>query len=155
MAPARLLWWCVRQSSAASNSWCAVHAGDVALPPPLQADTGNHLIRRITLSSGFVAALAGATASRGYADGVGSVALFGGPQGVVLDSNGTVAYVVRSEQQGGEGEGGPHPRAVCSTWSTRGAAPPPPPRRPAPPPPPPPPPAGGGEGPRRAHLPAV
>ncbi len=53
------------------------------------ADTLNHTIRKIT-SSGTVSTFAGSAGSNGIADGSGALALFNSPQGVAVDSSGTV-----------------------------------------------------------------
>ena len=60
------------------------------------ADTYNHLIRRITISSGTVATLAGQGGVTGISDGLGTVATFDIPFGASLDATGGVALVVRS-----------------------------------------------------------
>ena len=70
-------------------------------PPPLQADSNNHLLRRVNLTSGLVTTLAG-NATRGRADGVGTAATFYSPGGVAVDAAGSTAIVVR----GGRGGGG-------------------------------------------------
>lgn len=51
------------------------------------ADRINHRIRKIT-SAGVVSTLAGS--SRGWADGIGTVAQFNLPSGIVVDGSGTV-----------------------------------------------------------------
>jgi sugar lactone lactonase YvrE len=59
------------------------------------ADTGNRTIRKIT-PAGVVTTLAGQVGSNGNADGTGSMARFGYPVGVAVDSVGNV-YVVNSD----------------------------------------------------------
>ena len=54
------------------------------------ADYGNHLIRKIVISTGVVTTLAG-TGSRGSADGTGTSASFKYPRGITTD--GTNLYV--------------------------------------------------------------
>jgi sugar lactone lactonase YvrE len=54
------------------------------------ADTQNHCIRRIT-SEGVVTTLAGST--KGYTDGIGTAAKLTWPNGVAVNSAGTVIYV--------------------------------------------------------------
>ncbi|MBI4660466.1 MAG: hypothetical protein HY735_16640 [Verrucomicrobia bacterium] len=58
------------------------------------ADTGNHIIRKIT-SAGVVSTLAGTALRQGSGDGAGSAARFAFPQGVAVDSAGNV-YVADS-----------------------------------------------------------
>lgn len=53
------------------------------------ADTGNHVIRKIT-PGGLVTTFAGAAGSAGSADGGGNVARFNGPAGIGLDGAGNV-----------------------------------------------------------------
>ena len=53
------------------------------------ADTANHTIRKIT-SSGVVSTLAGLAGTNGLSDGTGSSARFNAPQGLAVDSSGTV-----------------------------------------------------------------
>jgi DNA-binding beta-propeller fold protein YncE len=55
------------------------------------ADTNNHLIRKMELSTGEVTTLAGQTNSNGNNDGTGTGALFSYPQGVLI--SGTTLYV--------------------------------------------------------------
>jgi len=55
------------------------------------ADKGNHLIRKIAISTGAVTTLAG-TGSSGSANGTGTSASFNGPVGITTD--GTNLYVV-------------------------------------------------------------
>ncbi|MCF7707885.1 MAG: chitobiase/beta-hexosaminidase C-terminal domain-containing protein [Verrucomicrobia bacterium] len=57
------------------------------------ADTGNQVIRRVSLepdSYGLVTTVAGVPGQAGYADGVGTNALFNHPTGLALDADGTV-----------------------------------------------------------------
>ncbi len=56
------------------------------------ADTGNHRIRKIVISTGVVTTLAGNTS--GTTDGTGTGALFNGPTGILTD--GTNLYVIDS-----------------------------------------------------------
>lgn len=59
------------------------------------ADTYNHLIRRITISSGAVVTLAGQGGVTGISNGLGTVATFYNPFGIsYLDAAGGVAVVV-------------------------------------------------------------
>jgi sugar lactone lactonase YvrE len=53
------------------------------------ADTANHTIRKITLG-GVVNTLAGSAGTNGLSDGTGTNALFNGPQGLTVDSSGTI-----------------------------------------------------------------
>lgn len=55
------------------------------------ADTGNFVIRKI--SGGTVSTLAGTVGTQGFADGAGTSATFGLPNGIAVDSSGNV-YVV-------------------------------------------------------------
>ena len=63
---------------------------------PLQADSLG-LIRAIDVASGTVTTLAGQTSifAPVFSDGTGTAATFLGPQGVALNSDGTLALVVR------------------------------------------------------------
>lgn len=67
-----------------------------SLPPPLllQADTENHVIRRVDVASGLVTTLAGKLAAIST-DGVGTAASFYHPSGIAMDAAGAVAFVVR------------------------------------------------------------
>jgi sugar lactone lactonase YvrE len=49
------------------------------------ADTGNHTIRVIAISTGVVVTLVGTAGSSGSADGVGAAARFNSPQGITTD----------------------------------------------------------------------
>jgi sugar lactone lactonase YvrE len=53
------------------------------------ADTANHTIRKIT-AGGVVSTLAGVAGTNGLTDGTGSNARFNAPQGLAVDSSGTV-----------------------------------------------------------------
>ncbi|MBI5236082.1 MAG: hypothetical protein HY886_07530, partial [Deltaproteobacteria bacterium] len=55
------------------------------------ADTYNHTIRKIVISTGVVTTLAGTALSTGSTDGTGSVARFYNPFGITTD--GTNLYV--------------------------------------------------------------
>ena len=60
------------------------------------ADTNNHAIRKVALSTGVVTTVAGLAGSSGSVDGSGSVARFSFPSGVAVDSAGTL-YVADTE----------------------------------------------------------
>ena len=66
----------------------------------MQAEYGNHLLRRLVLSSGVVSTLAGQAGSAGSANGIGTNARFTNPFGIALDAAGTFAVVVRTEGRG-------------------------------------------------------
>jgi NHL repeat len=55
------------------------------------ADTYNHTIRKIAISTGEVSTLAGSSGVAGFADGIGTAASFIGPRGLTTD--GTNLYV--------------------------------------------------------------
>jgi sugar lactone lactonase YvrE len=59
----------------------------------LVADTGNHAIRRVDLTTGAVTTLAGSPGSSGGADGAGATARFFSPRGVALSGDGALALV--------------------------------------------------------------
>jgi DNA-binding beta-propeller fold protein YncE len=59
----------------------------------LVADTGNHTIRRIDVTTGAVTTLAGAPGSSGGADGAGATARLFSPRGVALSGDGALALV--------------------------------------------------------------
>ena len=67
------------------------------VPPPsaMQADSNNHLMRLLVLSSGVVTTFAGQAGSAGSTNGVGTNARFNGPRGIALDAVGTFAVMVR------------------------------------------------------------
>ncbi len=71
------------------------------------ADTVNHTIRKIT-AAGAVSTVAGSAGSNGIADGLGSAARFNEPQGVAVESAGTVYvadtwnHTIRKITAGGE-----------------------------------------------------
>ncbi len=57
----------------------------------LVIDSFSSRVRRIEISTGFVTTLAGST--RGYADGVGTAAMFSSPRGVCISPDGSFAFV--------------------------------------------------------------
>jgi DNA-binding beta-propeller fold protein YncE len=59
----------------------------------LVADTGNHTVRRIDITTGSVTTLAGSPGSAGAADGTGAAARFFSPRGVALSGDGALALV--------------------------------------------------------------
>ena len=59
-----------------------------------QADTYNHVIRCIVISSGAVTTLAGTSGISGYVNGLGTTASFNSPRSVAIDAAGTIALVV-------------------------------------------------------------
>ena len=59
------------------------------------ADTNNHSIRNLVLSTGAVTTVAGASLGQGSVDGIGGAARFSYPQGVALDGSGNL-YVADS-----------------------------------------------------------
>ena len=60
------------------------------------ADTNNHTIRKVVLSTGAVTTLAGLAGTSGRADGTGSAARFSRPYGLALDGAGSL-YVADSD----------------------------------------------------------
>lgn len=61
----------------------------------MQADTGNHLLRRLNISQGLVTTIAGDLSNNyGYADGQGRAASFYDPYDVAMDAAGTFVVVV-------------------------------------------------------------
>ncbi|KAB8142311.1 hypothetical protein F8S13_15100 [Chloroflexia bacterium SDU3-3] len=63
----------------------------------LVADTDNHAIRRIDLTSGAVTTVAGSPGTSGSADGVGAAARFSSPRGVALAADASFALVADSD----------------------------------------------------------
>ena len=63
----------------------------------LKADYGNHLIRRIDLTSGLVSTLAGTSGVTGSSNGLGTAAAFNNPLYVSMDAAGTFTLVVSFE----------------------------------------------------------
>jgi DNA-binding beta-propeller fold protein YncE len=79
-------------SSAMFNSPCGIAitpGGDLLI-----ADTGNHVIRKIT-QGGVASTIAGAAGQSGALDGIGSAARFDSPLGLAVGTNGTI-YVADS-----------------------------------------------------------
>ncbi len=68
----------------------------------VQADTSNHIIRRIDIAYGSVTTLAGLAGTLGSTDGIGSNARLFYPQGVTMDATGGVAIVVSRNEGAGE-----------------------------------------------------
>jgi hypothetical protein len=60
----------------------------------LIADTENHLIRKVILSTANVTALAGAAGSSGSSDGIGSNSRFSFPYGIAISPDGSYTLVV-------------------------------------------------------------
>lgn len=54
------------------------------------ADSGNHTIRKIVLSTGLVTTLAGLAGTSGFDDGMGALARFNGPFGLTSDGTGNL-----------------------------------------------------------------
>jgi DNA-binding beta-propeller fold protein YncE len=57
------------------------------------ADTGNHTIRKIVISTGAVTTFAGTAGISGSADGTGTAARFNSPYGITIDATGTNLYI--------------------------------------------------------------
>lgn len=64
--------------------------------PSLQADTNNHAIRSIDLTTNTVTTVVG-TQSSGHDDGVGTAASFISPTGIAVNAAGTRALVVSTD----------------------------------------------------------
>ncbi len=96
------------QARFASPMGIAIDAGGALLV----ADAGNHVIRRVG-ADGAVTTLAGTAGAAGSADGVGALARFSSPVGVVLDAAGNLLV----------SDSGNHtlrlvtPAGVVSTWA--------------------------------------
>jgi len=56
-------------------------------------DSTRNIIREITISTGAVTTVAGASLSAGATDGIGSAARFSGPRGCTVDPSGTNVYI--------------------------------------------------------------
>lgn len=61
------------------------------------ADTSNHTIRKIVISTGAVTTLAGAAGTPGKADGIGSAARFHGPIGITISPDKFTLYVADTQ----------------------------------------------------------
>jgi DNA-binding beta-propeller fold protein YncE len=57
------------------------------------ADTGNHAIKKIVISSGEISTFAGTVGTSGSADGTGTAATFNSPKGVAWDGTNSILYV--------------------------------------------------------------
>ena len=75
-----------------------------AIPLCLQADEGNHVIRRISMASATVTTLAGTAGSTGSTNGVGPAARFNLPSGIAMDD--AVTFLIIVSGTGGSGVGG-------------------------------------------------
>lgn len=72
------------------------HPADVVLGPfstLYVADTGSHLIRKVTVPGASVTTLAGTAGQRGSADGTGPAARFDAPTGIAVDATGNLYAV--------------------------------------------------------------
>lgn len=58
------------------------------------ADSSNHILRRINISTGAVATISGQGGVSGTSDGLGTAAKFGLPYGISLDAVGSTALIV-------------------------------------------------------------
>jgi DNA-binding beta-propeller fold protein YncE len=65
----------------------------------LVADTSNHLIRLIVLSTASVTTLAGTSGSSGFSDGIGTNTKFNGPFGISLSPDDSFALVADTDNQ--------------------------------------------------------
>jgi len=57
------------------------------------ADTGNHVIKKIVLSSSVISTFAGTSGTVGSTDGTGTAATFNSPSGLVWDATNSLLYV--------------------------------------------------------------
>lgn len=74
--------------------------GGVAMDPAGNvyfADTTNHTIRKLVLSTGVVSLVAGTPKQAGSLDGIGRAARFFGPQGIALDDTGQILFVADTQ----------------------------------------------------------
>lgn len=65
------------------------------------ADSNNHLVRLVTISSGAVVTLAGQGGVSGTSDGIGTSSRFNSPFGATLDAAGSFALIVSTRMQRG------------------------------------------------------
>jgi DNA-binding beta-propeller fold protein YncE len=63
------------------------------------ADSFNHIIRKVVISTGVVSTIAGYGGTTGTADGAGSAAKFNEPFGITYDATGTNLYVTDTVNQ--------------------------------------------------------
>lgn len=82
--------------AAARFSWPQGLALDATAANLFVADTNNHTVRKIALSSGTVSTVAGLAGQPGSLDGTGGAARFNAPYGVAVDANGNV-YVADTD----------------------------------------------------------
>lgn len=64
-------------------------------PPSPQTQTGNHLVRKISIWTKNVTTLAGNAGTNGYADGFGTSSRFNAPWGVAMGPQNSFAVIVR------------------------------------------------------------
>lgn len=62
------------------------------------ADSSNHRIRKVAVSTGIITTIAGSSTSGSYSgdDGQATSALLNYPYGVALDSSGNISYLFRA-----------------------------------------------------------
>jgi len=68
--------------------------------------TATYTIRRVEIASGRVTSLAGRDSTLGFADGMGTSAMFHFPYGIGMDAAGSMALVVDGNVGCGRGRGG-------------------------------------------------